>query len=285
MNELETLCYIQEQTSFAEDYNDFGYQVFDDGRAFYVIFDAILQSFGDLNRNGRSYDADNIWSCIINDEFIQHCLRTNHWIGECDHPSPDKQGEELTLGRISNPDMGENSHLIRKPMLTPDKKFLKATIQSEPATEKGVTLAKKVVYDKIIPCFSARVLGALQNKNGRPTVNVRKLITYDWVLYPSHRQALAELRQPIIESVQMMQRIAGARIILLNELAKMAANNDRQVQWLCESFDISEKDLLGVTETGNSVVVAENGNIYVQPISDKNIRNKTRNMVQDWINK
>ena len=286
MNELETLCYIQEQCSFVEDYGgSFGFEVFDKGNRFYVVFQAILQSFGILNRNGRAYDADNIWNCIQTDEFIQHCLKTNQWIGECDHPSAEIQGQELTMNRISTPDMENSSHFIRKPFLTPDKKLLKATIQTDSSNKDGMNMAIKIVDGKIIPCFSARVFGALQKKNNIPTVNVRRLITYDWVLFPSHRESLSEISQPVLESaVAATMALAGARILYLNELAKMVANNDKQVQWLCESFNITQNDLLGVTDTGNSVVLTENGNVYVQPILDRDVRKKTNSLVKDWLN-
>ena len=285
MQELETLCYIQEQTSFVEDYNDFGYEVVECLNGYYVTFMAVLQSFGIQNRNGRGYDADNIWDCIQTDEFIQHCLQTNQWIGECDHPSAQKQGEELTLSRISTPDMSDNSHFIRKPFLTPDKKFLKARIQTDSGTRNGKNMADKIVNGKIIPCFSARVLGALQKKFNIPMVHVKKLITYDWVLFPSHREALADIHQPIVESALNLCKQIGAKIVYLKELAKMAANNDKEVQWLCESFNIKEDELLGVTATGNSVVIEQAGNAYVQPITSKDVRTKTQKAVQDWINK
>ena len=295
MKELDTLCYICEQTSYPEDYgkNGFGYKITKseaDGR-FYVEFDAVLHSFGDINRNGRSYDADNVWDRIINDEAVQSHLHNNNWIGELDHPSAKLQGQELTVERISTPDMERSSHFIRKPILTPDKKLLRAHIQSDSSTDQGMNMAIKIVDGKIIPCFSARVLGALQKRNNIPTVFVRKLITYDWVLFPSHARAFADIKQPILESARIQEaadtlsNMAGSSIVYLAELAKMAANNDKQVQWLCESFNITENDLLGVTETGNSVVLTENGNVYMQPISDRNIRKKTHSMVQDWLNK
>ena len=288
MSELDTLCYICEQTSYPEDYgkNDFGYKITKseaDGR-FYVEFDAVLHSFGDMNRNGRSYDADNVWDRICNDEAVQSHIKHNNWIGELDHPAAHIQGQELTVERISTPDMERSSHFIRKPFLTPDKRLLRAHIQSDSSTDQGMNMAIKITDGKIIPCFSARVLGALQKRNNIPTVFVRKLITYDWVLFPSHARAHADINQPIVESALLLSNMAKAKIIYLAELARMAANNDKQVQWLCESFNIEEKDLLGVTETGNSVVLTENGNVYMQPISDKNIRRKTYDMVQDWIN-
>lgn len=280
---LDTFCYIQEQTSFTEDYaENFGYKVFDKGNRFYVIFDAVLQSFGVMNRNRRIYEAENIMDKINNDDYIQDQLRKNCWMGEIDHPAAIKEGESLTLNRISNPDMKLTSHYIRKPRLNGN--LLEATIQTDSSNENGMNMAIKIVDGKIIPCFSARVLGALNNKGGRPVVNVRKLITYDWVLYPSHKEAEAKITQPIQESVNEAASYANAMVIFFPELAKMAAHSSKEANWLCESFGLSMDDIVGVTSTGNSVVLTENNNVYIQPINDRLIRAKTQNVVRDWLN-
>lgn len=286
MNEaLDTLCYLQEQTSFEEDYaGKFGYEVHDLGSRLYVDFDAVLQSFGDKNRNGRAYDADNIWDCICTDDYIQSMLQCNSWLGERDHPSAELTGQELTLNRISNPQLGNTSHYIRSPRLTPDKTLLEAKIQTDSSTDAGMEMAIKIIDGKMIPCFSARVLGALQKRVGIPVVHVRKLITYDWVLYPSHKQAMAKIQQPIMEAATLLATAAACKMIMLPELAKMAMNNDEGMKWLCESFELTENDLLGVTETGNSVMIQENGqNVYLQPITDARVRSKTKSMVADWL--
>ena len=281
---LDTFCYIREQTSFVEDYADnFGYQVHDKGNRFYVIFDAVLQSFDVMNRNRRMYEAANIMDKINNDDYIQDMLRKNSWMGEIDHPAAMKEGESLTINRISNPDMKLTSHYIRRPRLNGN--LLEATIQTDSSNENGMNMAIKIVDGKIIPCFSARVLGALQNKNGKPVVNVRKLVTYDWVLYPSHKEAEAKFSQPIQESVEYAANAANTVVIFLPELARMAAANSKEANWLCESFGLSMNDIVGVTATGNSVVIAENENVYIQPINDKIIRNKTQSMLRDWMNK
>lgn len=286
MNEaLDTLCYLQEQTSFEEDYaGKFGYEVHDLGSRLYVDFDAVLQSFGDKNRNGRAYDADNIWDCICTDDYIQSMLQCNSWLGERDHPSAELTGQELTLNRISNPQLGNTSHYIRSPRLTPDKTLLEAKIQTDSSTDAGMEMAIKIIDGKMIPCFSARVLGALQKRVGIPVVHVRKLITYDWVLYPSHKQAMAKIQQPIMEAATLLATAAACKMIMLPELAKMAMNNDEGMKWLCESFELTENDLLGVTETGNSVMIQEKGqNVYLQPITDARVRSKTKSMVADWL--
>lgn len=280
---LDTFCYISEQTSFPEDYGDkFGYKVHDRGNRFYLTFDAILQSFGVKNRNGREYDAQNIMDKITTDDYIQSMLKQNSWMGEIDHPAAEKVGQELTMQRIANPNLRLTSHYIRSPRL--EGNLLCAGIQTDSSNENGMNMAIKIVDGKIIPCFSARVLGALQNRSGRPVVFVRKLITYDWVLYPSHREALAKITQPTMESVDEAAKYANCTIIFLNELARMAANSSKETEWLCESFGLTIDDVIGVTKTGNSVVLQEGGNVYIQPISDKFVRAATRSAVNDWLN-
>lgn len=284
VRDLDTFCYIREQTSYPEDYtNNFGYKIHDMGSRFYLTFDAVLQSFDVMNRNRRMYEADNIMNLINNDDYIQSMLRQNSWMGEIDHPAATKEGETLTINRISNPDMKLTSHYIRKPRLNGN--LLEATIQTDSSNENGMNMAIKIVDGKIIPCFSARVLGALHNKNGKPVVNVRKLITYDWVLYPSHKEAEGKINQPIQESVMDAALLANTTVIFLPELARMAASNSKEASWLCESFGLSMNDIVGVTATGNSVVLTEGENVYIQPINDKAIRAKTKKAVTDWINR
>lgn len=285
LDELNTYCYINEQTSYTEDYADsFGYTVHEKGSRFYVVFDAVLQSFGIKNRNKREYDADNIWNCIQTDDYIQSMLRQNSWMGEIDHPAATIEGQELTTQRIANPDMKLSSHYIRRPRMN-GKNLLEATIQTDSSNENGMNMAIKIVDGKIIPCFSARVLGSLRNIGGRPIVFVKKLITYDWVLYPSHPEAQAKIKQPIMESVEEGAKACGAKVIYLSELARMAANSSKETEWLCESFGLTIEDVVGVTESGNSLVIAEGNNTYIQPISDKFVRAKTKSAVIDWLNK
>lgn len=283
MNNLATLCYIQEQTSYPEDYkNNFGYKVHDRGSRFFLTFPAVLQSFGVLNRNRRMYSAENIMDKIANDEYIQTMLRCNSWMGEIDHPAPEFIGQELTMNRIANPDLKKTSHYIRSPKLRGN--LLEANIQTDSSNEHGMNMAIKIVDGKIIPAFSARVLGELKNIGGKPIVMVKKLITYDFVGYPSHPDALGKITQPVMESVNTVGNSYNCKIIFFDDLAKMAANNSKETQWLCESFGLGIDSVVGLTNSGDSLVIQENKNIYVQPISDKNIRAKTKRNLSDWLN-
>lgn len=281
-NALDTLCYIQEQTSFEEDYNGkFGYEVHDCGSRFYVTFPAVLQSFGVKNRNGRKYDLNNVWSCIQNDEYIQEMLKHNSWLGEIDHPAPELVGGELTVQRISNPDLKKTSHYIRSPRINGN--LLEANIQTDSSNENGMNMAIKIVDGKIVPCFSARVLGSKAPNSD--TVMVRKLVTYDWVLFPSHREASSKINQPLMESVQECEQATGVKIIYFPELAKMAAGKSEETKLLCEAFQLTEEDIIGLTATGNSVVLNENGNTYIQPLCDEHLRKRTKSVLNDWLNR
>jgi len=279
---LDTLAYISEQTSYPSDYKTpFGYTVHDRGNRFYLTFDAILQSFGVMNRNKRMYEAANVWERINNDEYIQTQLKQNSWMGEIDHPSPQYAGQELAMNRIANPNSERTSHYIRRPRLNGN--LLEASIQTDSSNEHGMNMAIKMVDGQIVPCFSARVLGELQNKNGQPVVNVRRLVTFDWVLYPSHAEATAKINQPIAESAGVIENEIGSKILYFKELAQMAAKNSDDAKWLCESFQLPIDAVVGVTSTGNSVVVQENKNTFVVPIMDKQIRYKTNQMLNDWL--
>lgn len=287
ISDLNTLCYIQEQTSFESDYKNFGYQIFPKDAntsrdRFYLVFDAVLQSFGVVNRNDREYELSNVWERIQKDDYIQSMLRQNSWMGEIDHPAPEFIGQELAPGRLSNPDLKKTSHYIRRPRINGN--LLEATIQTDSSNEHGMNMAIKIVDGKIIPCFSARLLGALKTLMKRKIVHVNKLICYDWVLYPSHIEAMAKISQPIQEAANALGEYAGAKIVFFKELAQMVSNNLRETELLCESFGLTINDIIGLTETGNSLIIQENNNLYMQPITDKFVRAKTQKHVRDWLN-
>ncbi len=280
---LETLCYIQEQTSFEDDYlNKFGYEMHDMGNRFYLTFPAVLQTFNDgENRNGRHYDQQNIWNCIQNDDYIQTMLKQNSWMGEIDHPTADFKDEEFTVQRIANPDMKKTSHYIRSPKMIGNN--LEANIQTDSSNQYGMNMAIKIVDGKIIPCFSVRLLGT--KRPGDTLIWARKVVTYDWILYGGHPGAKAKITQPIMESVQEVEQYTGGKIIYLPELARRVADKADEVKLLCEAFQLTDEDIVGLTESGNSVVVADGTNTYVQPISSEIIRKKTKSALTDWLKK
>ena len=66
-------------------------------------------------------------------------------------------------------------------------------------------------------------------------------------------------------------------------MAKDVAKDSEEAQILCESFGLSNDDIIGVTSTGNSVVIKEKSNIYVTPITNEMARKKTKSYLKDWL--
>ena len=198
-----------------------------------------------------------------------------------DHPFSKIAGQELTSERLANPDPKCSSHYIRAPRLNGN--LLEAHIQTDSSNDCGMNFAIKIVDGKIIPSFSVRVIGGLKREGNKSIIVVRKLICYDAVLYPSHAEAVGKINQPLIESISTIEQYSGAKIIPTKELAKLAVSRSDETKWLMESFGLTDEDILGVTDTGNSVAIKENGNVILQPLTDSSIRDKTRSMLMDII--
>ena len=65
----------------------------------------------------------------------------------------------------------------------------------------------------------------------------------------------------------------------------MMANDSKETELLCESFGLTINDVVGITNSGNSLVIQENGtNLYMQPITDGMLRSKSQREMRNWLN-
>ena len=92
------------------------------------------------------------------------------------HPTPKYKDRPLSPERIQDIDMTNTSHRMLNPHI--EKNLLVSRIQSDAGTAAGMNLAKKMVQG-FIPGFSCRAIASMMLENGKPVVNVRKIITYD----------------------------------------------------------------------------------------------------------
>lgn len=256
--------------------------VTDVNNIFFVTFDTNLQSFGDINRNQRSYLFDNVWECI-QQEKIQCLLRDGCWFGEFDHPTPEYQGQKLSPERIQNVPPAKRTFKIMKPRKAGD--LLQATIQSA-QTEIGIGFGKEILAGWI-PSFSARAIASLKLINGKPTVIVRRLITYDSVWYPSHKRAHAITKaHPVMKKIQTFNESAEDSgeyvetvLIPLKEILESVGKTDVNTQMIMESFELPMENLYGFTESRNQVIIKDDDNMIYANISPK-----TKKKVDDFFN-
>ena len=248
---------------------------------FYVSFDANLHSFGVMNRNGRQYIADNIWKCITESEKIQSWLADNAWYGEMNHPTQYYKSQELTPERLQDPAMENRSHKILRPRIHGN--LLQAHIETASGTEVGVGFAKEIIQG-LKPAFSCRAVAVMQMMDGKPTVIIRRLITYDWVLYPSHKEAHIISEPKLVNKmVNVYKESAGVDeyvpdfMISLKDILKTVGNEDPNTATIMESFNLSFDDLIGFDATHNHAIIKDEDNtIYA------NISPTTKRRVDDF---
>ena len=271
MPDVMGFVYINEDVS-PVDNKPMNVQVIDKPSLFYVEFDATMQSFGVMNRNNRMYEIDNVWNCIVNDPKIQDLLANNSWFGEMDHPNAEKKGEELSPERILNPAMGNTSHKIMKPVRSGN--LINATIQTDAGTQAGINMAKKILQG-MVPRFSARAVADLINKNGTPVVNMKKLICYDWVLYPSHPEAHSLTKPQVMNTVcesaseQNGTVTTYTMILPLKEILEYAGRKCVNSRVIMESFELDTDALVGFDSKREHIIMKDNNNLIFSKMDSK----------------
>ena len=285
------LYYISEQVS-PEDNEVRNLKTQDTAGTKWAEFDTILQSFRCLNRNNRKYWGPNIDEMLMA-ERIQTMLSTNAWYGEMDHPYARLESEKLSSERIQIIEMSRRSHKILRPQRHGD--LLRATIQTASGTDYGRGFYNEIIQG-LIPSFSCRALAGIQAINGEPYVICRKLITYDWVLYPSHKEANMDGKPKFISKKESAIMLESAGIttesvmndirdsytkdvfIPLEEILSYTGAKDPSVNVIMESFGLSLDDLQGFDRSLQHAILVDGSNtIYA------NISPKTRNEVMDFL--
>lgn len=146
-----------------------------------VIAEGTLQDMDKENRNRRIYAKADLLP-EINGPRMTELINAKSFFGEFGHPLSDDLVRQQTID----------------PKLT-CVSFLK--IWTEGNLVKGRFMGTNGQYGKefdenlrdgIKPAFSLRALGSIENINGKAYVKNIRIITWDCVIYPSHRCAYTE---------------------------------------------------------------------------------------------
>ena len=80
---------------------------------------------------------------------------------------------------------------------------------------------------------------------GHPNMRVTKVITFDEVDFPSHPDANADIVAAVQES---------ANVVFLKELAKYCCDKDENLNVICESFQISPEEIVGISNDPSVII-------------------------------
>ena len=271
-NDIMGMVFIEEVTTPEQNMLKH-FDVVDKNGILYVDFESCLHSFDVLNRNSRMYEASNIEECLKT-ERIQSYLAHGGWFGEMNHPLPKYKDRPLSPERIQDIDMDNTSHKMLNPHV--EGNLLISRIQTDAGTDAGMNLARKMIQG-FIPAFSCRAIATLVMKGGKPVVVVRKIITYDWVLFQSHREAeqtskpakfVSKVANTVNEVTEKVTDAVNNNIVIpLKEILENVGRTDVNAQIIMESFELDTNDLVGFTKDNKHMIMRDNNNmIYLQNI-------------------
>lgn len=270
--------YVAEQCSPSSDDNTVkNINVVNKSGVFFVEFDTGLHSFECMNRNDRMYLRSNLEE-NFKTERIQSLLHDNAFFGEQDHPMEITEHGKLAKKRVQNIYMPNRSHKIMLPKF--EGNMLNAHIQTASGTEAGRGFANEIIQG-LIPDFSCRAIATLRLINGKPVVIVRKLITYDWVLYPSHKEAtiigsptgaIKEIATTVTESAKdRIKKFTKDVALPLKEILESVGMKDPNTELIMESFDLDKSALVGFDDDKTHAIIKDNNNVIYSNMSPKTI--------------
>lgn len=168
-----------------------------------VTAEGTLQDTDVENRNKRIYETKDMAE-EIRSQRIQELVAAKQMKGEHGHPLTNDLVRQQTI----DPKLTSVSFL----KIWMDKNLIKAVF-------KGTNNAYGAEFDADLrdgckPAFSLRALGGLITKNGKAYVQKPKIVTWDHVIFPSHRVAYTE--KVLSESYVVEKNIVTQQFIVPN---------------------------------------------------------------------
>lgn len=250
-------------------------QVIDKNNLFYLKFETVLQEFNVQNRNRRTYLKIPMMESL-QAPHIRELIQKKSWKGEAGHPMDENIKRILTI------DPKLTSHKINS--FFDSGNFLKGEVETLDDDGMGKRMTKNILQG-MEPAFSLRALAQLMKKNdGTELVNGRAhIVSYDWVILPSHMTAYRDESKPIQKIVKSIEDVGNSVqenvLVPLKEsqiisYIKEESKNVKLVSNVCEASLGS----LSLSSDGKFVILKENGSTFYVTIEDKIKRDITNFM-------
>lgn len=143
-----------------------------------VTAEGCLQDADVKNRNGRIYLSKDLFSELKSDRTVE-LVTTGNMYGEAGHPIDTNLARQQTI----------DPKLIAPKYLKFWTEKNKVMAQFQGAKTQYGQAFNDVILDGTKVSFSLRALGSVENTQRGAEVRNLKVITWDWVIYPSHKTA------------------------------------------------------------------------------------------------
>lgn len=242
-----------------------------------VVIETVLQDVDVLNRNRRYYAKEELFPAL-NSPRLKELMEKGSLLGEASHPL----SQELT--RQQTIDLGRVSHKIMS--LKTEGNLIKGIVKATP-TKFGEEF-NNFILDGTVPAFSLRALGSITNtKRGAEVKNIN-IITWDWVIYPSHKCAYMEkivsesagfeVEAKLENSPAYTQNESGLLVPITNSsVMSYIKNESANINTILQSFDTLYESA-SVVENGSKVrLMTSQGDILMV-----NLESYIQNEIMDY---
>lgn len=249
-------------------------QVFNRDKLFYLRFEATLQEFNVPNRNKRIY-MGNAMIPSLRADHIMELEKKGSWFGEAGHPHEEEMRRILTI----DPKM--ISHKIVSH--TVDNNFCKGVVETlSDGYGKQMT---NFILQGMEPAFSLRALAPLTKKpDGTSIIQSRAhVVTYDWVILPSHIPAYRDQSKPIQKIIKDIQvdgntltecALSEVTESMIKNFISLESVNVELISSVCEVA----KSSMELSDDLKNVILKENGFTYFVPLEEK-----IKNEISDYL--
>jgi hypothetical protein len=240
--------------------------VYDKQGLFYVKFDTVLQEFNKQNRNKRNYAGGPMVESL-NAPHIQELIQKKTWQGEAGHP------HSTDVARILTIDPKLTSHRINN--FRVEGNFLKGEVETLDDGDYGTKMTKNILQG-VEPAFSLRALASLIKQADGSSLMRSKchIVTYDWVILPSHNTAYRDQTKPIQKIMQSVQAdgntVTESALVpviesQITDFIKMESANVKLVSNVCEVA----MESMSLSSDLSHVIVREGTNTYAIKVEDR----------------
>ena len=241
-------------------------QVFDKNNLFYLKFETCLQEFNVKNRNRRIYLKEAMIESL-NSPHIQELIKKKSWKGEAGHPL------DSDIKRILTIDPKLTSHKINS--FYCEGNFLKGEVET--LDDDGyVRRMTKNILQGMEPAFSLRALAPLMKKpDGTELVRAKAhIVTYDWVILPSHDKAYRDESKPIQKIIKNIQDSGNSVTesvsipVFESQVLDYIKEESKNIKLISNVCEVSLGTLV-LSKDGKYAILKEDGSTYYVKIEDK----------------
>lgn len=221
-----------------------------------VTIETVLQDMDVKNRNGRYYSEKEL-KPAIDDKRVKELIGARSFFGEAGHPMSKDIGRQQTI------DPTNISHNILK--IWTDGNLVKGHVKGTP--NKLGKYFNELILDGTKVAFSLRALGTVNNTSKGAEVENIKIITYDWVVFPSHQKAYMQnivSESTSFNSQDFQRNNKGIFTPIYNEqVNKYIQQESTNIKTVLESFDMLYESIELVNNGKQVRLMDKEGSIFM----------------------